>query len=120
MNELLLDYLPLVIFIGVALVISLVLLLVPFVVAYKAPEPGTVVDAAAASPAQMSAPRQRQLLPRSARSVAVAIWWHFPASACRAPLRQSRTSMSLPKRPRWRAPSLASASSPTTTIRGTS
>ena len=39
MNELLLDYLPLVIFIGVALVISLVLLLVPFVVAYKAPDP---------------------------------------------------------------------------------
>jgi NADH-quinone oxidoreductase subunit A len=38
MNELLLDYLPLVIFIGVALVISLVLLLVPFVVAYKAPD----------------------------------------------------------------------------------
>jgi NADH-quinone oxidoreductase subunit A len=39
MNELLLDYLPLVIFIGVALVISLVLLLVPFVVAYQAPDP---------------------------------------------------------------------------------
>jgi NADH-quinone oxidoreductase subunit A len=39
MNELLLDYLPLVIFIGVALVISLVLLLVPFVVACQAPDP---------------------------------------------------------------------------------
>src|SRR6187200_3331895 len=39
MNELLLDYLPLVIFIGVALVISLVLLIVPFVVAYQAPDP---------------------------------------------------------------------------------
>ena len=36
MNELLLDYLPLVIFIAVALVISLALLLVPFVVAYQA------------------------------------------------------------------------------------
>ena len=39
MNELLLDYLPLVIFIGVALVIGLALLLVPFVVAYQAPDP---------------------------------------------------------------------------------
>src|ERR1700755_1174011 len=39
MNELLLDYLPLVIFIGVALVISLVLLLVPFVVAFQQPDP---------------------------------------------------------------------------------
>src|SRR3984893_14175536 len=39
MNELLLDYLPLVIFIAVALGISLVLLLVPFVVAYKSPDP---------------------------------------------------------------------------------
>ena len=35
MNELLLDYLPLVIFIAVALVIGLALLLVPFLVAYK-------------------------------------------------------------------------------------
>ena len=39
MSALLQDYLPLVIFIAVALVISLVLLLVPFVVAYKAPDP---------------------------------------------------------------------------------
>jgi NADH-quinone oxidoreductase subunit A len=39
MNELLLDYLPLVIFIAVALGISLVLLIVPFVVAYKKPDP---------------------------------------------------------------------------------
>jgi NADH-quinone oxidoreductase subunit A len=38
-NELLLDYLPLVIFIAVALVISVVLLIVPFVVAYKQPDP---------------------------------------------------------------------------------
>src|ERR1700736_5442743 len=38
MNELLLDYLPLVIFIAVALGISLVLLLVPFLVAYKRPD----------------------------------------------------------------------------------
>ena len=39
MNELLRDYLPLVIFIGVALVISLALLLIPFLVAYKKPDP---------------------------------------------------------------------------------
>ena len=39
MNELLLDYLPLVIFIGVALAIGLALLVMPFLVAYKAPDP---------------------------------------------------------------------------------
>ena len=39
MNELLLDYLPLVVFIGVALVIGVVLLVVPFVIAYQAPDP---------------------------------------------------------------------------------
>src|SRR4029453_4045988 len=39
MNELLLDYLPLVIFIAVALGISVGLLIVPFVIAYKAPDP---------------------------------------------------------------------------------
>ena len=40
MNELLLnDYLPLVIFIAVALAISLVILVVPFLVAYKRPDP---------------------------------------------------------------------------------
>src|SRR4029450_11500447 len=39
MNELLLDSLPLVIFIAVALVIGLALLIVPFLVAYKAPDP---------------------------------------------------------------------------------
>jgi NADH-quinone oxidoreductase subunit A len=39
MNELLLDYLPLVVFIGVALVISLALLVVPFLVAYRQPDP---------------------------------------------------------------------------------
>jgi NADH-quinone oxidoreductase subunit A len=38
MNELLLDYLPLAIFIAVALGISLVLLIVPFIVAYKQPD----------------------------------------------------------------------------------
>ena len=38
MNELLLDYLPLVIFIGVSVVISLALLLVPFLLAYKRPD----------------------------------------------------------------------------------
>jgi NADH-quinone oxidoreductase subunit A len=38
MNDLLLDYLPLVIFIGVALVICFVLLLAPFVIAYKRPD----------------------------------------------------------------------------------
>jgi len=38
MNELLLDYLPLVIFIAVALAIVLALLIVPFMVAYKAPD----------------------------------------------------------------------------------
>jgi NADH-quinone oxidoreductase subunit A len=39
MNELLLDYLPLVIFIAVAAAIALALLIVPFVVAYKKPDP---------------------------------------------------------------------------------
>ena len=39
MNQLLLDYLPLVIFIAVALGIGLALLLVPFMVSYKAPDP---------------------------------------------------------------------------------
>ena len=39
MNDLLQDYLPLVIFIAVALAISLVLLLVPFLIAYKQPDP---------------------------------------------------------------------------------
>jgi NADH-quinone oxidoreductase subunit A len=38
MNELLLNYLPLVIFIAVAFAISAVLLIVPFVVAYKQPD----------------------------------------------------------------------------------
>ena len=38
MNELLMDYLPLAIFIAVALGISLVLLVVPFVFAYKRPD----------------------------------------------------------------------------------
>ena len=39
MNELLADYLPLAIFIAVALVIGLVLLIAPFIVAYKQPDP---------------------------------------------------------------------------------
>jgi NADH-quinone oxidoreductase subunit A len=39
MNELLLDYLPLAIFIAVALGISVALLIVPFIVAYKQPDP---------------------------------------------------------------------------------
>ena len=39
MNALLQDYLPLVIFIGIAGVIGLVLLIAPFVVAYKQPDP---------------------------------------------------------------------------------
>jgi NADH-quinone oxidoreductase subunit A len=39
MNELLLDYLPLVIFIAVALGIALALLVVPFIVAYMRPDP---------------------------------------------------------------------------------
>ena len=39
MSELLLDYLPLAVFIGVALAIALVLMVVPFVVAYQAPDP---------------------------------------------------------------------------------
>ena len=39
MSELLLDYLPLVIFIAVAMVIGLALLVVPFLVAYKQPDP---------------------------------------------------------------------------------
>ena len=39
MNNLLLDYLPLVVFIGVALVIGLALLIAPFLVAFKQPDP---------------------------------------------------------------------------------
>jgi len=39
MNELLLDYLPLVIFIAIATVIGLALLVAPFLVAYKNPDP---------------------------------------------------------------------------------
>ena len=37
MNQLLLDYLPLVVFIGVALVLGTALLIAPFIVAFKAP-----------------------------------------------------------------------------------
>ena len=39
MSELLLDYLPLVIFIAVAMAIGAALLVVPFLVAYKQPDP---------------------------------------------------------------------------------
>src|ERR1700742_1085768 len=39
MNELLLDYLPLVVFIAVAIVIGLALLITPFIVAYQNPDP---------------------------------------------------------------------------------
>jgi len=39
MSELLLDYLPLVIFIAVAVAIGLALLVVPFLVAYRQPDP---------------------------------------------------------------------------------
>jgi NADH-quinone oxidoreductase subunit A len=39
MNELLLDYLPLVVFIAVAVVIGLALLVAPFIVAYQNPDP---------------------------------------------------------------------------------
>ena len=39
MSELLKDYLPLVIFVGVAAAISLVLLIAPFIVAYRQPNP---------------------------------------------------------------------------------
>ena len=39
MSALLLDYLPLVVFIAVALVIGLALLIAPFIVAYKQPDP---------------------------------------------------------------------------------
>ena len=39
MNELLNSYLPIVIFIGVALVIGLALMIAPFLVAYSAPDP---------------------------------------------------------------------------------
>jgi NADH-quinone oxidoreductase subunit A len=39
MDALLLDYLPLVVFIGVALVLGLALLIAPFIVAYKQPDP---------------------------------------------------------------------------------
>ncbi len=39
MSALLLDYLPLVVFIAIGLVIGLALLIAPFVVAYKLPDP---------------------------------------------------------------------------------
>jgi NADH-quinone oxidoreductase subunit A len=39
MNEFLLDYLPLVVFVAVALVICLALMVVPFLVAYRRPDP---------------------------------------------------------------------------------
>ena len=39
MNALLADYLPLVVFIGVALAIGLALMIAPFLVAYKQPDP---------------------------------------------------------------------------------
>jgi NADH-quinone oxidoreductase subunit A len=39
MSGLLQDYLPLVVFVGIALVIGLVLLIAPFIVAYKQPDP---------------------------------------------------------------------------------
>lgn len=39
MSELLADYFPLVVFIGVALVLSLGLMVAPFMVAYKSPDP---------------------------------------------------------------------------------
>ena len=39
MNAILQDYLPLVVFIGIALVIGLALLIAPFIVAYKQPDP---------------------------------------------------------------------------------
>jgi NADH-quinone oxidoreductase subunit A len=39
MNALLLDYLPLVVFVAVSLVIGLVLLIAPFIVAYQQPDP---------------------------------------------------------------------------------
>ncbi|HEY5964100.1 MAG TPA: NADH-quinone oxidoreductase subunit A, partial [Xanthobacteraceae bacterium] len=39
MSALLQDYLPLVIFIGVALALGLALLVAPFLVAYKQPDP---------------------------------------------------------------------------------
>jgi NADH-quinone oxidoreductase subunit A len=42
MNELLLDYLPVVIFIGVALVIGLAMLVLPFMVAVSNPDPEKV------------------------------------------------------------------------------
>ena len=43
MNELLLDYLPLVVFMAVALAISLALMIVPFVVAYRRAGPREAV-----------------------------------------------------------------------------
>ncbi len=39
MQDLLMDYLPIVIFVGIALVIGLALLIAPFIVAYQQPDP---------------------------------------------------------------------------------
>ena len=39
MNELLLDYLPLVVFIAVAIAVGLALLIAPFIIAYQNPDP---------------------------------------------------------------------------------
>ena len=44
MNALLLNYLPLVVFIAVALVIGLALLIAPFIVAYQQPDPEKLSD----------------------------------------------------------------------------
>ena len=49
MSELLLDYLPLVIFIAVALVLGVALLVAPFLVAYKQPDPRSSPPTNAAS-----------------------------------------------------------------------
>jgi NADH-quinone oxidoreductase subunit A len=39
MNELLLEYLPIIVFVGLAAVIGLALLIAPFIVAYQQPDP---------------------------------------------------------------------------------
>ncbi len=54
MNGLLSDYLPLVIFIGVSLVIALALLVAPFLVAYNSPDPRSCRPTSAASTPSMT------------------------------------------------------------------
>ena len=74
MNVLLQEYLPLVIFIGVSLAIGLVLLIAPFIVAYRQPDRRRLSGSCSRRPAQamvLSLPTVRkERKPRSERPLA--------------------------------------------------